>query len=351
MTRAWLEVGGEAAYHRLCSAVLALARAGVARLVARDGDPLAGDAPPPTQFASRIAELQAAWMAAEAQVPGGGPLGRLARLLRMSDSFVETVLFALFAAPGLDRGLARAYAALELPGARSAGAASGGLVLELASTHEAHRFALAAALHPDASLRRSGLVLADGGDHDAAVASTTFLRVAASALAVLRCEPVPLPANARELWSVPVAGVAAAVLADLGVPLVERGRVTALLAGEVDRAAALASARLLAAADGRGVWVVSLADGGEPAWPALVRDAALANALAVVVAPAAGAWIARAAHACERAMTSIVCVTPGNADAGAVDVAALAARAPRVARTGDRSADELLGAVGARPGA
>lgn len=349
MSRAWLEVGGEPAYHRLCTSVLALARAGVARLVARDGDPLAGDAPPATMFASRIGELQAAWMAAEAQVPGGGPLGRLARLLRMSDSFVETVLFALIAAPGLDRGLARTYAALELPDVAVAGAASAGLVLELVSTHEAHRFALAAALHPDAALRRSALVLADGGDDDhAAITSTTSLRVAASALAVLRCEPVPLPAGAREVWSVPVAGVAAAALDVLGLPPVERGRVTALLAGEVDRAAAIAAARLLAAADGRGVWVVPLVDGREPAWAALARDAALANALAVVVAPAAGPWLARAAHACERAMTSLVCVTPANPDDAAVDVAALASRAAAAATTGDRTADELISALAAR---
>lgn len=348
MTRAWLEVGGQPAYHRLCAAIVALARAGVARLTARDGDPLL--APPSAQFASRVSELQAAWHAAEAVVPGGGPLGRLARLLRKSDAFVEGVLFALTAAPALDRGIAIAYRALEPGGAAvpSAGL-SAGLLLDLTSTVDTHRFALAAALHPDAALRRSGLVRA-GLRPDEIVGAASPVEVASTALAVLRCEPVPPPTGATELWPAPPAGGADRALRLLGVPLLERGQVTTIVDRDAPAGAAVAIARLLAASDGCGLWVVPLADRAEPVWLGLVRDAALANVVALVRGPLAGPWFDRLAETCARAMASIVCALPSAPvradDVAAIDLADAIARAPDVsARADDAAVDALVRAL------
>ena len=324
--RAWIEATAQVEYHQVCSCMLALARAAIGRLASRDGD--AGTAPAgrPTlseaKFAERSSALRTAWLAAEQLVPGGGPLGRLGRLMRITSSFVEPVLLALAVAPLLDRGVARGYARLE-PEPMTAG-----LLLDLASATEASRLALSGALHPDAALRRHALILAGDPDCVAAVGADTAIAVAPSVLSVLRCEPVPLPRGVEELAPVPIAGVAARVLEALGVAPVQPGDVV-VLAGSAAQSEALA--RLLAGASSALVWRLGLEDGAEPAWAGLMRDAALANAICVVAATAGGTWLRRLRWAADRSLLPALCVVPGNPVPAEVtplvDVAAVVARA------------------------
>lgn len=315
MTRAWLAPSQQAEYHRLCGAIVALGRTAVARLSQRDGDPLAfyDRGTGASEFTAAAGELRQAWLAAEAVVPGGGPLGRLSTMLRISDSFVEPTLLALAAAPGLARAVARSYATVER------GPLTAGFLLELATTVEANRFGLASLLHPDSALRRSGLVTV-GGDPHAAIAATTPIELAPVVLAVLRCEPVPLPAAVDELAAVPTATSAAAMLEALGLAPLRPGE----LATIADPGpGALALAQLFAAADGAALWRTELA-AAEPDWLAWSRDAGLANAIGAVVADADGSWTARLRAILERTLRSAIVIGPR---AGAIALAAVRARA------------------------
>jgi hypothetical protein len=325
--RTWIEAGSQAEYHRLCASILALARAAIGRLAGRDGEASASPSARPrlseAKFAERSDELRMAWIAAEQLVPGGGPLGRLGRLLRSSASFVEPTLLALAAAPALDRGVAVGYARLDRE------PLTAGLLLDLASATEANRIALYGALHPDAALRRSGVLLA--GSPDGATGADTRLAVAPSVLAVLRCEPVPLPGGVDERSPVPVAGAATRVLAALGVPPVRAGELMSITGGAAhDDPHVEALARLLAGADSALVWRLRLDDHAEPDWAALTRDAALANAICLVTADTGGAWTRRLRWAVERSLRSAMCtfvVAPAQDLGPAVDVASVRGRA------------------------
>jgi hypothetical protein len=246
-------------------------------------------------------------------------------MLRSSASFVEPMLLALAAAPALDRGIALGYARLDRE------PLTAGLLLDLASATEANRLALCGALHPDAALRRSGVLLAGGPDGAAATAAETRLAVAPAVLSVLRCEPVPLPRGVDELSPVPVAGAALRVLAALGVPPVRAGDLVAIAGGAAhDDAHVEALARLLAGADGAQVWRLRLDDHAEPDWAGLARDAALANAICLVTADTGGAWTRRLRWAVERSLRSAICsfvVAPPHELAPAVDLAVVRERA------------------------
>ena len=317
--RTWVETASQPEYHHLCGCILALARAASGRLLGRDAESALPAGRPGTsdgKFTERAGELRTAWAIAEQLVPGGGPLGRLGRLLRTSASFVEPTLLALAAAPMLDRSVARGYARLERE------PLTAGLLLDLASTTEASRVALYAALHPDAALRRSG-VLAAVPD-DAATASTR-ITVAPAALSVLRCEPVPVPRGVDELQPVPPAGAAVRVLDALGVSVLRAGELSAV-AGSDSRVGALA--RLLAGAESALVWRLRLEAADEPDWSALIRDAALANAICLVIAGADGAWQRRLRWTVERTMhAAMISTAAGPPDAISLD---------RVAERADR---------------
>jgi hypothetical protein len=325
--RTWFEAGNQLEYHRLCASILALARAAIGRLAGRDGEASAVPSGRPrlseAKFAERSDELRLAWIAAEQLVPGGGPLGRLSHLLRVSASFVEPMLLALAAAPALDRGVALGYARLDRE------PLTAGLLLDLASATEANRIALYGALHPDAALRRSGLLLA--GNPDSAATTDTRIAVAPSVLSVLRCEPVPLPRGVEELSPVPVAGAATRVLAALGVPPIRPGDLVSIAGGASHHDAHVeALARLLAGADGALIWRLRIDDRAEPDWAGLVRDAALANALCLVTADASGGWTPRLRWAVERSLRSALCsfiVAPALDLAPAVDLAGVRERA------------------------
>lgn len=317
--RAWVETTSQPEYHHLCACILALARAASGRLLGRDSEVVAPGGRPALsdgKFVERAAELRSSWAIAEQLVPGGGPLGRLGRLLRTSSQFVEPTLLALAAAPMLDRGVARAYARLEHD------PMTAGLLLDLASTTEASRVALYAALHPDAALRRNAVLLASARD-DAATASTR-ITVAPAALSVLRCEPVPVPRGVDELVPVPLASAATPLLGALGVPVLRAGDLR-LLTGADAPVAALA--RLLAGADSALVWRLRLDDCAEPDWAALVRDAALANAVCLVAADRDGPWLRRLRWIVDRTMRPVMVAIAGDVS-GAIDatrVGALAA--------------------------
>jgi hypothetical protein len=326
--RTWIEAGNQPEYHRLCAAILALARAAIGRLSGRDGDAMSPSARPrlsEAKFSDRSSELRTAWIAAAQLVPGGGPLGRLDQLLRSSASFVEPMLLALAAAPALDRQVALGYARLDRE------PLTAGLLLDLASATEANRIALYGALHPDAALRRNGLLLAESSDSAVAIAADTRIAVAPSVLSVLRCEPVPLPRGVEELSPVPVAGAAARVLAALGVPPVRAGELVSITGGAAhDDAHVAALARLLAGADSALVWRLGLDDRAEPDWPGVMRDAALANAICLVTADTGGGWTRRLRWSLERSLRSAVCslvMAPAHDLVPAVDLAAVRERA------------------------
>jgi hypothetical protein len=319
--RTWIETAPQPEYHHLCGCILALARAASGRLLGRDGEVAPPGGRPglsESKFVERAGELRTAWAAAEQLVPGGGPIGRLGRLLRTSTSFVEPTLLALAAAPMLDRGVARGYARLERE------PMTAGLLLDLASTTEASRVALYAALHPDAALRRNSVLLA--GAPDDAAAAGTQITVAPAVLSVLRCEPVPVPRGVDELQPVPVAGAATRVLEALGVPVLRAGELLPLLGGDAQVAAL---ARLLAGAESSLVWRLRLEDGAEPDWAALVRDAALANAICLVTASAEGGWLRRLRWIVERTMRSVVIAVAGDQGHGAVHLDRVGERADR----------------------
>jgi hypothetical protein len=310
--RTWIETTSQPEYHHLCACILALARAASGRLLGRDGE-LASPGGRPglgeSRFIDRAGDLRAAWAVAEQLVPGGGPLGRLGRLLRTSSNFVEPMLLALAAAPMLDRGVARGYARLERE------SMTAGLLLDLASTTEASRVALYAALHPDAALRRNGLLLASTPD-DAATASTR-IAVAPAVLSVLRCEPVPVPRGVDELQPVPLAGAATRAVEAFGVPLLRGGDLVPVTGSDAQVAAL---ARLLAGAESSLVWRLRLDDCAEPDWAALVRDAALANAICLVVAGADGGWLRRLRWVIDRTLRSAMFSVIGGQGDGRVDV-------------------------------
>jgi hypothetical protein len=327
--RTWIEAGSQPEYHRLCASMLALARAAIGRLAGRDGEASASPSARPrlseAKFAERSDELRTAWLAAEQLVPGGGPIGRLGRLLRTSGSFVEPMLLALAAAPALDRSVALGYARIDRE------PLTAGLLLDLASATEANRIALYGALHPDAALRRSGVLLAGSPDGGAAACAGTCIAVAPSVLSVLRCEPVPLPGGVEELSPVPMAGAATRVLAALGVPPVRPGDLISITGGAAhDDAHVEALARLLAGTDGALVWRFRIDDRAEPDWAGLLRDAALGNALCLVAADTAGAWTRRLRWAVERSLRSALCsfvVAPAQGLGPAVDLAVVRKRA------------------------
>jgi hypothetical protein len=352
--RTWLETGAQPEYHHLCASILALARTATARLLGRETDvasPVTRPRQSESRFVERAADLRTAWAGAEQVVPGGGPLGRLSRLLRTSASFVEPVLLALAAAPLLDRSTARSYGRLDRE------PMTAGLLLDLASATEASRMALFAALHPDAPLRRNGLLLA--GD-DGAASAITPIAVAPAVLAVLRCEPVPLPRGIDELPPLPDPGEATRTLDALGIPLLRAGELVAMVRG---RAAAQtkgsngtatpgdagagatpdaardaktdanvdALARLLAGADSSLVWHLRLDDHPDPDWLALLRDAALANATCLVTARGSGAWLRRLQWVTDRTLRSAICVLPADhapSNLRSIDMAAVCERLP-----------------------
>ncbi|HSR97158.1 MAG TPA: hypothetical protein VLM79_08920 [Kofleriaceae bacterium] len=316
--RTWVETASQPEYHHLCGCILALARAASGRLVGRDAElalPVGRPGLSDGKFTERAGELRTAWGVAEQVVPGGGPLGRLGRLLRTSASFVEPTLLALAAAPQLDRGVARGYARLERE------PLTAGLLLDLASTTEASRVALYAALHPDAALRRSGLLAASPDD---AASASTRITVAPAVLSVLRCEPVPVPRGVDELAPVPLAGAATRALDALGVAPLRAGELSPLIGSD---AQVEALARLLAGADSALVWRLRLDDAAEPDWAALVRDAALANAVCLVSAHAEGAWQRRLRWVVERTMHTAVISAAAASHPGAIVLAQIAARA------------------------
>ena len=318
--RTWVETASQPEYHHLCGCILALARAASGRLVSRDAEaalPAGRPGPSDGKFTERAGELRTAWTAAEHVVPGGGPLGRLGRLLRTSTSFVEPTLLALAAAPLLDRSVARGYARLERE------PLTAGLLLDLASTTEASRVALYAALHPDAALRRSGVLAASPDD---AATATTRITVAPAVLSVLRCEPVPVPRGVDELAPVPLAGAATRVLDALGVSPLRAGELSLLLGGEAQVAAL---ARLLAGADSALIWRLRLDDGAEPDWAALLRDAALANAICLVTATVDGPWQRRLRWVVERTMHTAIVATAAASLPGAIALDDAAARTDR----------------------
>jgi hypothetical protein len=337
--RTWVETASQPEYHQLCACILALARAASGRLVGRDAEaalPVGRPGLSEGKFTERAGELRTAWGVAEQVVPGGGPLGRLGRLLRTSASFVEPTLLALVAAPQLDRGVARGYARLERE------PLTAGLLLDLASTTEASRVALYAALHPDAALRRSGVLAASPDD---AASASTRITVAPAVLSVLRCEPVPVPRGVDELGPVPLAGAATRALDALGVPPLRAGELSALLGSD---AQVEALARLLAGADSALVWRLRLDDAAEPDWGALIRDAALANAVCLVSAPE-GAWQRRLRWVVERTMHGAVVSAAAASQTGAIILAQIAARtdlAQLRAHAGDPVTADLVRALG-----
>lgn len=287
----------------LCLSVIELARIAAARLTVRDA----------ALGFSRLAAPQRTALQAQAdrwddvaddlvRIWRNQPRGAGRQLAAMARSDEELVLFALAAAPQIDRTLGRAYRSL-------AGVTdlTVGVLLDLAAAALDHRLQLVRLLHGDRALRASGLLeLA----HRGAAMLDDRVEVSRSAVAALRGEtivpPGPVAAEHAELPG----EVAETVEAAVQLPRWSPGQIT-IVSGPAAERAALLTVR--AALDGREVWHVS-GPGPDPmAW---CRDAALSGVHLDVAAadPRAAFDAMRQSAAWTHASVVISCDDNGLAD-------------------------------------
>jgi hypothetical protein len=249
----------------LCVSVIELARIAAARLTVRDAtlgfSRLA--APQRTALqtqADRWDELAAALL----QVWRGQPRGAARQLATMARSDDELLLFALAAAPHIDRTLGRAYRSLA-----GVSELTVGVLLDLASPQLDHRLALVRLLHTDRALRSSGLLeIARRGPAMLDDAVT----VAPSAIAALRGEPIaapgPVAAEGHQLPDDLMEAVESAV----NLPRWRPGKLSIVSGPPAERAAVLT---VRSALDRRPIWHVANPVSDPASW---CRDAALSGA-------------------------------------------------------------------------
>lgn len=249
----------------LCVSVIELARIAAARLTVRDATlgfsslaapqrtALQTQADRWDEFAGGLLQL---WRAQPR-----GPARQLAAMARTDD---ELILFALAAAPQIDRTLGRAYKSLS-----GVTELTVGVLLDLASPQLDERLQLVRHLHADRALRASGLLeLPRRGP----AMLDDVVAVAPSAVAALRNEPIaapgPVSAEGHQLPDELIDVVEAAVQ----LPRWRPGKLSIVAGPAAERDAVLA---VRAALDRRPVWHVAdpVADPGS--W---CRDAALSGA-------------------------------------------------------------------------
>ncbi len=204
------------------------------------------------------------------------PTGAMSQLSRLLDVPEELVLLCLAAGPSLERGLAQSHRALD----PDCDQLTAGLLLDLASTLDTHRLMLSRALHPDAALRRSGLLVTASRE---GIDVRTRIRVAPAALSAFRGEPIPVPSGVDVIADQGRSSVAGAILDAFGLPPSMPGQLTLLTGASPNHL--LATARLMAMAAHASVSLVSdpalIARCDDAQWIGWLRDAALARALLV----------------------------------------------------------------------
>jgi hypothetical protein len=249
----------------LCVSVIELARIAAARLTVRDA----------TLGFSRLAAPQRTALQTQAdrwdEIADGllqiwraqprGPARQLAAMTRTDD---ELLLFALAAAPQIDRTLGRAYKILA-----GVSELTVGVLLDLASPTLEQRLQLVRFLHADRALRSSGLFeLPRRGPAMLDDAVT----VAPSAVAALRNEPIaapgPVDAEGHQLPDDLIEVVEAAV----SLPRWRPGKLSIVAGPPAERAAVLA---VRSALDRRPIWQVANPVADTASW---CRDAALSGA-------------------------------------------------------------------------
>lgn len=324
----------------LCISIIELARIAAARLTVRDA----------TLGFSRLAAPQRTALQSQAdrwdEVASGmlqlwraQPRGPARQLATMARSDEEMLLFALAAAPQIDRTLGRAYRSLS-----GVDALTVGVLLDLASPNLEHRLHLVRLLHGDRALRAAGIVEIARPSGPAMLDDT--VAVAPSAVAALRNEPIsapgPVSAEGHQLPDDLIDVVEAAV----SIPRWRPGKLSIVAGPPAERAAVLA---LRSALDRRPVWQVTNPVTDAASW---CRDAALSGAH-LVLPPASGLDALRHSAAWTQAAVVISCdgaalPTETGADAPPLMTAAVrGAATPGLSRSVPpgtvRSALETLG--------
>jgi hypothetical protein len=249
----------------LCVSIIELARIAAARLTVRDA----------TLGFSRLAAPQRTALQTQAdrwdEVASGllqmwraQPRGGARQLATMARSDDEMLLFALAAAPQIDRTLGRAYRSLA-----GVNELTVGVLLDLASPLLEQRLQLVRFLHADRALRSSGLV--EIGRRGPAMLDDV-VAVAPSAVAALRNEPIsapgPVAAEGHQLPDELIDVVEAAV----SLPRWRPGKLS-IIAGPPQERAAVLTVR--SALDRRPIWQVSSPVHDTASW---CRDASLSGA-------------------------------------------------------------------------
>jgi hypothetical protein len=295
----------------LCISIIELARIAAARLTVRDA----------TLGFSRLAAPQRTALQTQAdrwdEVTAGmlqlwraQPRGPARQLATMARSDEELILFALAAAPHIDRTLGRAYRSLS-----GVDALTVGVLLDLASPNLEQRLQLVRLLHGDRALRAAGIVeitrtpvsLRPAGPsldgHGGPAMLDDVIAVAPSAIAALRNEPIAAPgpvfAEGHQLPDELIDVVEAAV----SLPRWRPGKLSIVAGPPAERAAILA---LRSALDRRPVWQVTNPVADPASW---CRDAALSGAHLVL--PQAGGLDALR-HSAAWTQAAVVIACDGN---------------------------------------
>ena len=325
----------------LCAGIIEVARIAAARLTVRDAQfgYARLSAPQRTALQAQADRwndvtdaLLAAWR--------GLPRGSARHLAAMVPTDEELILFALAAAPHLDRTLARAYRGLS-----GLHELTVGLLLDLAATALEDRLALVGVLHADRALRRSGLVeLAGPGP----AMLDEIVDPSPSAIAALRGEriapPGPTATEGHELADELIPVVEAA----LALPPWRPGTVTVIAGPPQERAAVIA---LRSALDRRSVWHIHAPIHDAAAW---CRDAALSDVHLGVTADEPGPaitalrpWVASTGAAvvvaCDGAAAGALASVDGVVSTQGVRQLARARISPSVPPGSVRTALETLG--------
>ncbi len=284
----------------LCVSVIELARIAAARLTVRDATlgfsrlaapqrtALQGQADRWDEVATTLLEL---WRAQ--------PRGAARQIAAMARSDEEILVFALAAAPLIDRTLGRAYKSLS-----GVGELTVGVLLDLASPSLEQRLQLVRFLHTDRALRASGLIeIARPGP----AMLDDKIEVAPSAIAALRGEPIAPPGPVAAEGHVLPDDLIDAVEAAISLPHWRPGKVSIVSGPAAERAAVLT---LRSALDRRPVWNLRAPVSDAATW---CRDAALSGVHLGVTTDDPGKAIDALRHSVAWTQAAVVIACDGGA--------------------------------------